>query len=81
MSDNKSSIQMIYGVALILVGVGLFFRVSQIMPKVEQIEQFSSMTIFIRICFYLVGIILIGGGARKLYKIYSKPENGKQADG
>jgi len=62
--------QIIYGGVLILAGVGVFFRIPQVMPKFEQVASLASSTPFIRICFYLLGIILIGGGLKKIRHNY-----------
>ena len=48
--------QLVWGIALILVGGGVFF-------KVEQVE----LQLVGRICLYMIGVILIGGGIRKLF--------------
>ena len=53
--------QIIWGVLLILVGGGVIFKISQDMPTL------ASDSTFVRLCFYLISIILIGGGIRKLY--------------
>ena len=65
---NKNTIQFIWGGLLILAGIGVFFRIPQVMPQIEKIEYFSSA--FVRFCFYLLGILLIGGGAKKIYVYY-----------
>lgn len=65
---------MIWGIALILAGIGVFYRIPQVMPKIENIEQFSSVIYFIRFCFYFVGVLLIGGGSKKIYDYYHKTE-------
>ena len=72
MFKNKPTIQVIYGIALTLAGIGVFYRIPQVMPKVEQIQQFSSVIGFIRFCFYLMGVLLIGGGIKKIYVNYKK---------
>jgi hypothetical protein len=48
------------------------------MPKIAQIDTFAGATGIIRICFYLMGIILIGGGIQKVYRYFksSKPDSG-----
>jgi hypothetical protein len=69
---NKPTLQVIYGIALTLAGIGVFYRIPQVMPRIEQIQQFSSVIGFIRICFYLMGILLIGGGLKKIYENYKK---------
>jgi len=69
---NKPVIQFIYGIALTLAGIGVFYRIPQVMPRVEQIQQFSSVIGFIRFSFYLMGVLLIGGGLKKIYGNYKK---------
>lgn len=66
MSEKKSTFQKFWGVALLLAGIGVFFRIPQVMPAIEEIEQFSSIAFFIRFSFYLMGVILIGGGIKKI---------------
>ena len=72
MFKNKPVIQVIYGIALTLAGIGVFYRIPQVMPKVEQMQQFSSVIGFIRFSFYLMGVLLIGGGFKKIYGNYKK---------
>ncbi|MGA9178091.1 MAG: hypothetical protein WBZ05_12690 [Desulfobacterales bacterium] len=69
---NKPVIQVIYGIALTLAGIGVIYRIPQVMPRVEQIQQFSSVIGFIRFSFYLMGVLLIGGGLKKIYGNYKK---------
>jgi hypothetical protein len=70
-SQDKRAVQLIWGIALVLVGIGVFFRIPQVMPRIAKIEQFSQLIFFIRFCFYLMGILLIGGGLKKIYKYYT----------
>jgi len=69
---NKPVIQLIYGIALTLAGFGVIYRIPQVMPRVEQLQQFSSVIGFIRFSFYLMGVLLIGGGLKKIYGNYKK---------
>jgi hypothetical protein len=64
--------QVIWAVALILMGLGVFYRTPQVMPSIEQIPIFASSTGVIRFCFYFMGLFLIGGGCKKLYHQYRK---------
>jgi hypothetical protein len=66
-AQPKNKIQLIWGVALLVVGIAVFFRVSQVMPQIAEIPQFSSVLIFIRISFYIIGFVLVGGGVRKIW--------------
>ena len=64
--------QGIWAIALILAGLGVFYRIPQVMPSIEQIPRFATASGFIRFCFYFIGIFLIGGGCQKLYRQYWK---------
>lgn len=66
MQGSKRNVQIVWGVLLIAAGIGVFIRIPQVMPQIAQIEHFSSILVFIRFCFYLIGVMLIGGGAKKL---------------
>ncbi len=67
MIENKKVIRIIWGIALVLAGIGVFYRIPQVMPKIEKIEYFSSAIFFVRFCFYFLGILLIGGGIKRIY--------------
>ena len=69
---NKNYYQLVWGVLLVLAGVGVFFRIPQVMPQIKTIEYFASIIGFIYFCFYLLGFLLILGGAKKLYAQYQK---------
>jgi len=77
MEKNRAIIQFVWGIILILAGIGVFYRIPQVMPQIEKIGQFSSVMFFIRFCFYLLGILLIGGGLKKVYHNYGKLEGKK----
>ena len=64
---NRIVVQIIWGIALTLAGIGVFFRIPQVMPRIEKIEQFASVMFFIRFSFYLLGALLVGGGLKKIY--------------
>lgn len=74
MAKNKN-IQIVWGVVLVMAGIGVFFRIPQVMPEIQKIEPFSSAIFFIRFCFYFLGVLLIGGGAKKIYDNYQKSKN------
>ncbi|MDJ0818575.1 MAG: hypothetical protein QNJ58_20375 [Desulfobacterales bacterium] len=76
MNKSKIQMQLVWGGLLVLAGIGVFFRIPQVMPKIKEIESFSSAIWFIYICFYLLGILLIIGGGRKLYDNYRKLKSG-----
>ena len=72
---NKNYLQLIWGAALLLAGIGVFFRIPQVMPQIKEIPTFASIIGFIYFCFYLLGILLIAGGARKIYDNVKKLKN------
>ena len=79
MDKNKTTIQLVWGIALILAGIGVFYRIPEAMLRIETIGQFSSVMFFIRFCFYFMGVLLIGGGIRKIYNYYGTPEDKEPA--
>ncbi|MDM8549603.1 hypothetical protein QUF72_05980 [Desulfobacterales bacterium HSG2] len=70
--------QLIYGVALLLAGLGIFYMMPQKMSQMEAMEVTSFYMNFTRFCFYLIGVLLIGGGLKKIYDNYQKLENKDQ---
>jgi len=68
MSDNKSNFQVVWGIALVMMGVMFFFRIPQVIPKIEQIGTFSSAIGFIKFCLYFIAVMLIAGGGKKLHR-------------
>ena len=84
---SRGSIQLIWGIALMLAGFGVFYRIPQVMPRLAQIEGFANAMGFIQFCFYLMGIILVGGGAKKVVRHFqaarsdaSRPEGDPDSD-
>jgi hypothetical protein len=66
-SRQRYVFQIIYGVLLLLAGVGLFFRIPQVM---ESMDSHRSSLQFFRICLYIIGCLLIGGGIKKIQLNY-----------
>lgn len=72
--QKNNNIQLIWGAALTLVGIGVIIRIHQVMPQLEKMEPFSYAPWFVWFCFYLMGGILIGGGLKKLYHYFRPAE-------
>ena len=72
MDKNKIYFQVAWGLLLVLAGVGVFFRIPQVMPKIKAIESCASAIGFVYFCFYLLGFLLILGGTRKILANYKK---------
>ena len=75
MLKTRNLVQLVWGIALILAGIGVFFRIPYVMPKVEKIQQFADAIFFIRMSFYLLGILLVSGGAKKIFDYTPKNED------
>ena len=67
MDKNKAKYQLIWGILLALMGLSLFIQVPQVMERIAQIEYYASIKWFVRIIIYLLAVMLIGGGAKKIY--------------
>ena len=78
MTNKKNKLQLIWGILLLLAGIGVFFRIPQVMPEIKKIEHFARYIFFIYFCFYLIGILLIVGGGKKVYT-YLKQSKGEDS--
>ena len=74
MADRKATLQLIWGILLLLAGIGVFFRIPQVMPEIKKIAHFAPYIFFIYFCFYLLAVLLIVGGGKKVYT-YLKRSN------
>ncbi len=73
MYDSKTVFHLIYGVAAILLGIGMFFKIPEKTPLIlEQNPQLASAEMFVYFCLYLVAVLLIGGGGKKIWTNYKK---------
>ena len=62
----QSILQPAWGFALLVMGIAFFFQIPRIMDQVSDIPYFQGLLIFMRICLYLMSVLLIGGGIQKL---------------
>jgi len=67
---NRAKIQMIWGTALVLMGIAVMYRIPQVMPRIMQIESLAAIKGFVYFCFYFLAVALIYGGGRKLFENY-----------
>jgi hypothetical protein len=56
----------VWGGALVLAGLGVFYRIPQVVPKIASIEQFANAMGVIKFSLYVMGILLVGGGLKKI---------------
>ena len=65
---DKKKIRFYYGIVLIAVGLGVFYRIPQVMPQIETIEFFKQKLFFVKLCFYILGLFLIWAGGIRIYR-------------
>jgi len=78
MEQNKSKFQLIWGCLLTFMGIAFLFRIPQIIPQIKQIEFYGPIRYFIYFCLYLIAIILIAQGVKKIFDHYKKLKNRKR---
>lgn len=72
MREAKDTFHIIWGIALVAAGLGVVYRIPQVIQRIKDVGNFSSELFFIKFCFYLMAVMLIGGGAKKVYHHYKK---------
>jgi len=83
MDKNQSSFQLIWGAALTAAGVGVFIFLPQRMEQIRQLRQaqpYAFDMLFLWFCFGLLGVLLIGGGLRKIYSQFKRPSDSTNRD-
>ncbi|MEH0022247.1 MAG: hypothetical protein V6Z89_21515 [Desulfobacter sp.] len=71
---DKRTFTFYYGIVLIAVGIGVFFRIPQVMPDIETIEFFKNKIGVVKFCLYTLGGLLILAGGIRVFKNYKKTE-------
>ncbi len=69
---DKKTFTFYYGLVLIAVGLGVFYRIPQVMPRVAAIEFFSEKLMIVKFCFYMLGSLLILAGGIRVFKNFKK---------
>jgi type III secretory pathway component EscS len=70
MQKEKKILQLIWGIILIGAGIGIFVAMPQKMAQLQQAGHTDFFVLLTRLCFYLIAILLMGGGAKKIYGHY-----------
>lgn len=71
----SGNIQLIWGVVYILAGLSVFYNLHKRLPEIVEFRQSLSFTWSIRIAFYIIGIILIGGGILKVVNYFKQKQS------
>ena len=67
---DKKKFRLYYGIILIAVGLGVFYRIPQVILQVETIEFFRQKIQLVKFGFYILGGLLILAGGIRIYKNY-----------
>ncbi|MCP4745743.1 MAG: hypothetical protein GY874_06320 [Desulfobacteraceae bacterium] len=78
-SYSARKVQFVWGVALLMMGLGVFIRTPSVMPRVAEAVPSVFAQSFFRYCMYLIGAILICGGIGKIVQ-YFKTKPPRQTD-
>ena len=76
MARQPNILQLIWGAALAAAGIGVFFMLPQRMAQIAAARQLPASSLemlFLWFCFGLLGILLVGGGVRKIYLVLKAP--------
>lgn len=65
---DKKKIAFYYGILLIAVGLGVFYRIPQVMPRVAEIEFFAHKLGLVKFSFYTLGFLLVMAGGIRIFK-------------
>ena len=79
MDKNNRSVQLVWGSALLVVGLLMFLNIPSKMGQISnQLQELSSSKLnLIRFSFYMISTLLIGGGAKKIFDNIKKIKNDK----
>jgi hypothetical protein len=73
MDNNRPQLQLMWGAALVAAGIGVFYKIPQKIPEIlAAFDQLASIKYFVYFSFYLIGVMLIGGGLAKIFKNIKK---------
>ncbi|MEW6078606.1 MAG: hypothetical protein AB1724_12390 [Thermodesulfobacteriota bacterium] len=74
MGATKSTTQLVWGLLLVMAGIGVVIRANLLDSEMKTIAGQPSTEMFIRICVYVMAVLLIGGGIRKIRNYFSKSQ-------
>lgn len=61
-----SAFQLVWGTALTLMGLALFFKVPELMVRVAEVPTLAGASSFVRFSLYFVAVVLMAGGVGKI---------------
>jgi len=67
MEKNKIHFQLVWGILLTLMGIAFFFKIPEVINNAKTIETLGAGIGFVYFCLYMIDLILIVGGIKKIY--------------
>ena len=83
MNENQRYFQLIWGTALTAAGIGVLVILPRRMEQIRQLRQaapYDLDMLFLWFCFGLLGVLLIGGGLRKIYTHFRSASGSRSDD-
>lgn len=77
---GQQTVQLVWGIALFLMGTAVIFRIPVVIDRLSAGGGASSGMHFLRFCFYLIAIILLGGGIRKINRYWFDRKSESKGD-
>ncbi len=72
--DSTQIFQLLWGCALLLMGISFLFRIPEIIAEYSVNEPVFG-TWYVKLSLYLVSILLIGGGVKKIYNLFYQTDH------
>ncbi len=69
---DKKQLQVGYGILLIITGVGVFFKIPYVMPRMATINYFANAALVIKFSLYILGGLLVLAGVMKVFKTLNR---------
>lgn len=66
----KNHMQLVWAVILMSTGVAVILEIPRKMSQLEQLWQSPAKIWAFKICFYLIAVMLVGGGIRKTIQYF-----------
>jgi hypothetical protein len=67
MEKNRIHFQLVWGILLTLMGIAFFFKIPEVINNAKTIETLGVGIGFVYFCLYMIDLILIVGGIKKIY--------------
>lgn len=78
---KKGPLDLVWALLLIIAGTGVLLTITDKMEQITQNSSLAENAFFIRFSFYLMAVLLIGGGLLKIKKhLFGDGEKGEKEE-